>query len=672
MICLLAFALFPFQEQAFAATHTVQTTDVKIEVDENFKRPIATKAVEMQGTESTQEFYYTLTKDQTKKENQTITFQISHSELLISPSSFTVKIDNEPIKSVPLNGKKLEQTVKIKLPNSALTEGTHKISVSFYGIVKEGFCVAPGKTGNWLRIEPLSSLPLFTSEAWSLTDYPQAFLSYEDRETTLIIPDHASKEIANQAYQLAAYLSEKSERNVVVKEEAEVNSLKGAVIFLGLKENFNKEYIKQAYDKLNVTDESLSIGVFTLESEKQNVPSLFITATEESQLQDSVTLLTTESLFKQLSGETMQVKQLPQIDNTTPNTIAFEQFGISDLTLMSGSTATQNYYVSLPKVQENREATLRLLLKKSATMDEKVNEQIRQREMELIIYINDVPHSVDLSKLTEIDSDMYEASIPVAASTLNKSKLTTLRLEVTGFHLENPCETTGERYWLYVDSDSSLTIPEFDQHSTFTFMDFPRAFHSNTAIILGEESNVNHHQFVQLYESLIMNGELANIQLIEEKELNDQTLKDSAIIYIGDLQKSSRLSNQKDKILYKEMDFSEAGLLYTETNDFASIGRSIWNEKKPFMLVNFSGNGSAHESLFTRLRDVNEESKLIVYTQDQQLLLGKKVEEDKDVVEKQATVTFNWEIVLPFVLVILFIIVALVIVLRRKKKNTIK
>src|SRR5699024_9827313 len=106
---------------------------------------------------------------------------------------------------------------------------------------------------------------------------------------------------------------------------------------------------------------------------------------------------------------------------------------------------------------KNEEATLQLLLKKSATMKEKEKEESRQREMELIIYINDIPHAVDLNQLKEVDGDMYEASIPVSTNTLNKNKLTTLQLEVTGFNLENPCETTGERYWVYIDSSSSIS-----------------------------------------------------------------------------------------------------------------------------------------------------------------------------------------------------------------------
>ena len=231
IVCLLIFSLFQYDEQALAATQTVTTEDVNIELAKDFKSPITPQAIEMQGVESAREFYYTLTSDQSKKKAQTITFQISNSELLISPSSFTVKVDDVPIKSVPLNGKKVAQKVKINLPKSALKEGTHKITVNFYGIVKEGLCVAPGKTGNWLRIEPMSSIPLFTNESWTLNDYPNAFLSYETRETTVIIPDESSRQTYNYAYQLAAYISELSEKNVNVAEETKIKAFMGQLFF---------------------------------------------------------------------------------------------------------------------------------------------------------------------------------------------------------------------------------------------------------------------------------------------------------------------------------------------------------------------------------------------------------------------------------------------------------
>lgn len=64
----------------------------------------------------------------------------------------------------------------------------------------------------------------------------------------------------------------------------------------------------------------------------------------------------------------------------------------------------------------------------------------------MIVYINNVPHAVDLRKLEQTTTDMYEAIIPIQTNVLNKLSMTDIQFEVTGFQLEDPCETTNERY----------------------------------------------------------------------------------------------------------------------------------------------------------------------------------------------------------------------------------
>ena len=129
-----------FANDAVAATITVDDNTIAIEGNQQQKKPLLAQPIELQGPSSSRDFYYNLNED-VAFNNQHVTFQIQHSELLIAPSSFTVKVDDVAIKTIPLKADLLKQSVTVNLPKEALLKGSHKISASFYGILKEGICV---------------------------------------------------------------------------------------------------------------------------------------------------------------------------------------------------------------------------------------------------------------------------------------------------------------------------------------------------------------------------------------------------------------------------------------------------------------------------------------------------------------------------------------------------
>lgn len=232
-----------FANDAVAATITVDDNTIAIEGNQQQKKPLLAQPIELQGPSSSRDFYYNLNED-VAFNNQHVTFQIQHSELLIAPSSFTVKVDDVAIKTIPLKADLLKQTVTVNLPKEALLKGSHKISASFYGILKEGICVPPGNAGNWLRIEIGSSISAFSEESnvWSLNSYPAAFLGYEGYATTVIVPKQASEATLNSGYQLAAFLSEHGDTDVQIEREDAINKITGPIIIVGAKMNLVQAY----------------------------------------------------------------------------------------------------------------------------------------------------------------------------------------------------------------------------------------------------------------------------------------------------------------------------------------------------------------------------------------------------------------------------------------------
>ncbi|MEG0259717.1 MAG: cellulose biosynthesis cyclic di-GMP-binding regulatory protein BcsB [Lysinibacillus sp.] len=516
-----------FSSHTMAATITVDEQKMAIQAKELQQKPLLTQAIQLQGPSSSRDFYYTL-KEDVQTDGHTVTFQIQHSTLLIAPSSFTVKVDDAAVKTVALTPDLLKQTVTVTLPKKALLKGTHKISTDFYGVIKEGVCVAPGNTGSWLSIDILSSISTFygNAEALTLNDYPSAFLSYENRIVTLVLPDKASEATRNSSYQLAAYLSEQGDKNVDIKRESAMAQVTGPVIVVGAKGEFSTKHMQEILKNAKVQyEDALSLAIHQLRNTEgeQSIPALFVTAASAEAIEERISLLTDERLSKQLAGSVLTIDALPKVEKRSTTTIPLKQMGFENRTLSSQVPATPHYYVNLPQFEADKEATMRLVLKKSATLPKKDDD--KDREVELVLHVNNVPHAVDLRELEQTSSDVYEVTIPIQTNVLNSQSMTDLQFEVTGFQLEDPCETTNEKYWLYIDDSSTLSMTKEAVNPTFTLRDFPNAFYDRSVIVEADGVNSDDTQMLYLYKTLMANGQTANTTIRKEKNVKENELK---------------------------------------------------------------------------------------------------------------------------------------------------
>ncbi|MFJ7668360.1 cellulose biosynthesis cyclic di-GMP-binding regulatory protein BcsB [Lysinibacillus sp. NPDC097195] len=656
---------------AIAAPITVDKQTMAIEVNGLAKKPLLSQAIDLQGPSSSRDFYYTLNEDVTTK-GHTVSFQIQHSELLIAPSSFTIKVDNTALKSIPLTSDTLKQTVTVSLPESALKKGSHKITASFYGILKEGVCVAPGNDGNWLRIDILSSISFVddSTNQWTLSSYPEAFVGYEDYQTILIVPDKASQQTLNASYQLAAYLSERGDKDVDVKRESAVARVTGPVIVVGAKDEFSTNYMIQMLNTAKVQyEDGLTLSMHSLKNEdsNQSVPLLFVSASSANALQERITLLTDAKLFSQFAGSTLTVDQLPSGSSTNESTVLFSQLGFNEQTLSSQVTETPHYYVSLPALEPDKEANMRLLLKKSTLLPEKG--QDNEREVELIVWVNAVPHAVDLQNLESASSDLYEVNVPIQTNVMNKQSLTDIQFEVTGFQLEDPCETTNERYWLYIDESSSLTLTKEAITPTFTLRDFPNAFHEQTLIIVPNNAAPNDMQMLLLYKALMMNGENAQTLLKKEQDVTDEELKQHAVIFVGASAQFSKLIGDKNDVGQSTEDFLQQGFLPETIAQHTFITQSFWNDKQPLLVIQTMDAAANQKDFLAQLKGTNEKVSAAIETKEGKFIVAAKSATDSKQSVSEQQNTNVWMLIVEFALLIIVIGIILYFILRRKRKN---
>ncbi|MBL3728552.1 cellulose biosynthesis cyclic di-GMP-binding regulatory protein BcsB [Lysinibacillus sp. HST-98] len=672
-LCLFCIVFFSFANNAVAATITVDDNTIVIEGNQQQKKPLLAQPIELLGPSSSRDFYYNLNED-VPSNNQQVTFQIQHSELLIAPSSFTVKVDDVAIKTVPLKADSLKQTVTVNLPKEALLKGSHKITASFYGILKEGICVPPGNAGNWLRIEILSSISAFSeeSDAWSLNSYPAAFLGYEGYATTVIVPKQTSEATLNSAYQLAAFLSEHGDTDVQIEREDAFNKIRGPIIIVGAKKEFSTSLLKKMLANISVEQDTMTLTMQELLNTNSNrkVPLLAVTSSNGQAIEERLSFLTEATLFEQLIGDTLAINDVPKIEESSDTTISFKQFGFEDRLLSSQATMTPHYYVSLPKLEANKEAFMRLIVKKSATIPDSKEDE--DRKLELIAYINNVPHAVDLRKLEQTTTDMYEAIIPIQTNVLNKLSMTDIQFEVTGFQLEDPCETTNERYWIYIDSDSTLSITKDDAEPTFTLRDFPNAFHENTLIVIPDNGGIDDTTMVSLYKSLMTNGNMAKTSLMKDKNVTEEALQGHAVIFMGEMEQLTWLSKQASKIPHTSEQLISQGFLPEAIGQYVFITKNFWQQKEPLLWIHSLENASVKGDFYAHLKETNSQADAAIETKEGQFVVAVDQNADKEDVKVAKKGEISYVLIAEFVGLILVIAVILYIILRKRKKNQLK
>ncbi|MEK5232537.1 cellulose biosynthesis cyclic di-GMP-binding regulatory protein BcsB [Lysinibacillus sp. FSL K6-0232] len=662
-----------FTHDATAATITVDQQTIVIKGNQYQKKPLLSQPIELQGPSSSRDFYYSLSED-VQVHNQQVTFHIQHSELLIAPSSFTVKVDDVALKTVPLTADLRKQTVTVNLPAEALVKGTHKITASFYGILKEGICVPPGNVGNWLRIDILSSISAFAEDGQAalLSSYPSAFLGYEGYTTTLILPKEASTATLNSGYQLAAYLSEHGQTDVHIQREDAVQKVTGPVIVVGAKHEFRSALWQNILADVDTAKGTMTLAMHKLQNtnEQQQVPLFIITATNAEAISERLLFLTEAKLFEQLVGQTLTIKDLPKVESPSATTIPFKQFGFEDQTLSSQTTITPHYYVSLPQLEANQEAVMHLLLKKSATMPSSKEDD--DRKLELIVYINNVPHAVDLRKLEQTAMDIYEVAIPIQTNVLNKQSITDMQFEVTGFQLEEPCETTNERYWLYIDSDSSLSMTKDAEELSFTLRDFPNAFHDNVLMVVPDNEPINDMEMGALYKALMINGKVAQITLIKDKDVTEADLQKHAVIFIGNMDELAWLAKNAEAIPYTAQQLIQQGFLPEAMAKYAYITKSFWQTKQPLLWIHASNATSADNDFYAHLKETDTKAAAAIETKEGQFVVAVAEQVNEPKTEAAQGIEISLLLIAEFVGLIIVIAVILYMILRKRKKNQLK
>ncbi|MFP7331013.1 cellulose biosynthesis cyclic di-GMP-binding regulatory protein BcsB [Bacillus subtilis] len=628
--------------------------------------------------------------------NQQLVIEYEASNLLISPSSLTAVIDDEPVKTLKLDGDSKRKTVKLNLNKSQSAQGYHNVSLKFYGVMKEGVCVRQDTSGNWIKIYPDSRLTLADSseeaKGTSLDHYPYPFAQSGNtaEETAIIIPDNPSSAEIEAAVKTEGYLKTvDSSVSIAYVTESELKKIDKPTIVIGVDKHWNgkvKKLLKQA--GLQAKGENLLLAERVLKAEGKQQPVLFAQAASEDALTKKISVMTDQTYTGQLSGDTLSISKLQQTEKKESDKLTLENFGAGDITIGADKTSSAHYFYPASAVlDENQSAKLSLKLKKSETIQASTAEKESvSQAAELKVMINGQPHSVRLDELGKEDKNgFYHVTVKVDPKLLQKNRYIDIQFVTTGLKENNPCNTTDEEKWVFIDKNSTLSYAIKGMSPSADFQEWPLPYAGNqdqtTLIVLPD--TVSQSKLEEL--SLVTESFGSEAQhSYTVKKSSDVTVKDAKgrnLIFIGGINQFSLLKEKSSDLLVPQekngsFDVSGFEMLNETTKQVVFTQASVWDSRYTMAVFAPSkGDGTAVTKEIISYLNSNDESATVlnetnsqqVFTNHQQL---KSETNSSDAEQPTQDHSQKWMYIGVLALIMVIAAVFIWIAVRRRKRKT--
>ncbi|MEC2199116.1 cellulose biosynthesis cyclic di-GMP-binding regulatory protein BcsB [Bacillus subtilis] len=627
--------------------------------------------------------------------NQQLVIEYEASNLLISPSSLTAVIDDEPVKTLKLDGDSKRKTVKLNLNKSQSAQGYHNVSLKFYGVMKEGVCVRQDTSGNWIKIYPDSRLTLADSseaKGTSLDHYPYPFAQSGNtaEETAIVIPDNSSSAEIEAAVKTEGYLKTvDSSVSIAYVTESELKKIDKPTIVIGVDKHWNgkvKKLLKQA--GLQAKGENLLLAERVLKAEGKQQPVLFAQAASEDALTKKISVMTDQTYTGQLSGDTLSISKLQQTEKKESDKLTLENFGAGDITIGADKTSSAHYFYPASAVlDENQSAKLSLKLKKSETIQASAAEnESASQAAELKVMINGQPHSVRLDELGKEDKNgFYHVTVKVDSKLLQKNRYIDIQFVTTGLKENNPCNTTDEEKWVFIDKNSTLSYAIKGMSPSADFQEWPLPYAGNqdqtTLIVLPD--TVSQSKLEEL--SLVTESFGSEAQhSYTVKKSSDVTAKDAKgrnLIFIGGINQFSLLKEKSSDLLVPQekngsFDVSSFEMLNETTKQVVFTQASVWDSRYTMAVFAPSkGDGAAVTKEIISYLNSNDESATVlnetnsqqVFTNHQQL---KSETNSSDAEQPTQDHSQKWMYIGVLALIMVIAAVFIWIAVRRRKRKT--
>lgn len=627
--------------------------------------------------------------------NQQLVIEYEASNLLISPSSLTAVIDDEPVKTLKLDGDSKRKTVKLNLNKSQSAQGYHNVSLKFYGVMKEGVCVRQDTSGNWIKIYPDSRLTLADSseaKGTSLDHYPYPFAQSGNtaEETAIVIPYNPSSAEIEAAVKTEGYLKTvDSSVSIAYVTESELKKIDKPTIVIGVDKHWNgkvKKLLKQA--GLQAKGENLLLAERVLKAEGKQQPVLFAQAASEDALTKKISVMTDQTYTGQLSGDTLSISKLQQTEKKESDKLTLENFGAGDITIGADKTSSAHYFYPASAVlDENQSAKLSLKLKKSETIQASATEnESASQAAELKVMINGQPHSVRLDELGKEDKNgFYHVTVKVDPKLLQKNRYIDIQFVTTGLKENNPCNTTDEEKWVFIDKNSTLSYAIKGMSPSADFQEWPLPYAGNqdqtTLIVLPDTVSQSKLEELSLVTESFGSEAQHSYTVKKSSDVTANDAKGRNLIFIGGINQFSLLKEKSSDLLVPQekngsFDVSGFEMLNETTKQVVFTQASVWDSRYTMAVFAPSkGDGTAVTKEIISYLNSNDESATVlnetnsqqVFTNHQQL---KSETNSSDAEQPTQDHSQKWMYIGVLALIMVIAAVFIWIAVRRKKRKT--
>ncbi|WP_153529999.1 cellulose biosynthesis cyclic di-GMP-binding regulatory protein BcsB [Bacillus sp. TYF-B5-5] len=627
--------------------------------------------------------------------NQQLVIEYEASNLLISPSSLTAVIDDEPVKTLKLDGDSKRKTVKLNLNKSQSAQGYHNVSLKFYGVMKEGVCVRQDTSGNWIKIYPDSRLTLADSseaKGTSLDHYPYPFAQSGNtaEETAIVIPDNPSSAEIEAAVKTEGYLKTvDSSVSIAYVTESELKKIDKPTIVIGVDKHWNgkvKNLLKQA--GLQAKGENLLLAERVLKAEGKQQPVLFAQAASEDALTKKISVMTDQTYTGQLSGDTLSISKLQQTEKKESDKLTLENFGAGDITIGADKTSSAHYFYPASAVlDENQSAKLSLKLKKSETIQASTAEKESvSQAAELKVMINGQPHSVWLDELGKEDKNgFYHVTVKVDPKLLQKNRYIDIQFVTTGLKENNPCNTTDEEKWVFIDKNSTLSYAIKGMSPSANFQEWPLPYAGNqdqtTLIVLPDTVSQSKLEELSLVTESFGSEAQHSYTVKKSSDVTANDAKGRNLIFIGGINQFSLLKEKSSDLLVPQekngsFDVSGFEMLNETTKQVVFTQASVWDSRYTMAVFAPSkGDGTAVTKEIISYLNSNDESATVlnetnsqqVFTNHQQL---KSETNSSDAEQPTQDHSQKWMYIGVLALIMVVAAVFIWIAVRRRKRKT--
>lgn len=656
--------------------------------------PLFTEAHILQGVTDQVTTYYTIPDEGV--ENASVTLHFTYSDLLLDGSSITILIDGKPVQSVFLEHEKVEKEMQIPLTKETSKPGFHTVEIAFYGIVMENICVDDENRANWLSVTATSALyfeknPL--EEAFDLSDFPYPFVQAGELQAingTIVVPNGADDATLMAALHLSSMMHRgvPSTENIPIITEDDLEQVDSHLIALGKSDEWQGVMKEILQDLEKPADGQIYLGNHLLEGKEKDYQLTVITANDSEILREKINFLTDDRFREQLSGNAQLLTDLPQKQPREKQlAIPLSDFQMPDVTLAGNEQYSLHYFYPLPTyVDLQKETTLHLRMKVAETLFDK---GYTNHEAELMILINDVPHSIRVQDLKELDDDgFYEVDIKVAGDVLQKQPFISVQFVGNGLRQGNYCEKPNDAHWIFIENTTHFSFGEKEQNDMNDFSSWPDPFVQSTdpveTVIVydGEQMEQLLPSLQQLVNHLGRTGNIDQLQLIDTKNVVVDEIKDDSIIFVGEMAAFVPLLDEAEDLLINMTDAGDLLIDFygfiRETASFVSwIQPSIWNNGKTmafFSIVNADTPMSITDRLVTFLENNKVNATIIVENEAGQIFTNETTEIDQpeeEVAKEKGSkqLELNRGLLLGFLAIILVSFIVLIIGLRIRRKK---